>query len=118
VTVTPQQLAETVKRRVSARNAELRAQAETLRAEVQRWANETVSAGYAARVWLIGSLATGSWGEASDVDVVLEGVSAGTDGRLWTELGRRLGVQVDLLCIEELPASFAESVRATGVVLA
>jgi predicted nucleotidyltransferase len=116
--VTPQQLAETIKRRVRARNAELREQADRLRAEVQRWANEKVAAGTATRLWLIGSLATGLWGESSDVDVVVEGAPTAAEGRLWNELGERLGVEVDLLRIEDLPASFAESVRSTGVVLA
>lgn len=118
VSVTPQQLAETIKRRVRARNAELREQADRLRVEVQRWADEKVAAGTATRIWLIGSLATGLWGESSDVDVVVEGAPTAAEGRLWNELGERLGVEVDLLRIEDLPASFAESVRSTGVVLA
>ncbi len=107
-----------MKRRARVRNAEFRAKAENLRAEVQRWASERVSAGSVSRVWLIGSLATGVWGEASDVDVVVEGASSELEGRLWDELSRRLGVQVDLLRVEDLPTSFAASVRATGIVLA
>lgn len=116
--MTPQQLAETIKRRVRARNAELREQADRLRAEVERWAGEKVAGGTATRVWLIGSLATGLWSENSDVDVVIEGASTATEGRLWGDLIDRTGVSVDPFLIEDLPEPFAASVRATGVLLA
>lgn len=68
-----------------------------------------------ATAWLIGSLAWGGFGERSDVDVVVAGVSSEQATRLERALLRSAGVPVDLLQLEALPERFRERVTADGV---
>lgn len=68
-----------------------------------------------ATAWLIGSLAWGGFGERSDVDVVVAGLSGAQASRLERVLLRSAGVPVDLLQLEALPESFRERVTSEGV---
>ncbi|MGQ0508805.1 MAG: nucleotidyltransferase family protein [Myxococcaceae bacterium] len=99
-----------------AREASSRAAAEH-RKLVSDWAHRAVESGTVRSVWLIGSLAWGEPGPGSDIDIVVEGLVPGAQGRVWTELVRTLDVDVDLLQIEELPADFASRVKSEGIFL-
>ncbi len=59
--------------------------------------------------------ARGAFGTGSDVDVVVAGLSVEDAGALWGELVERLGTQVDLLRLEELPPAFRRRVLEEGV---
>lgn len=115
--VTPQQLASTLIHRNEERLRLLAERANELRRLVGQWATERRARGEVTGVWLTGSLAKGTWGEQSDVDVVVEGLTR-PDGATWDELVALLGTSVDLLRIEELPADFARRVRDEGEKLA
>jgi len=78
---------------------------------------ELIRNAHAQRAWLIGSLAAGHFGTGSDVDLVVEGLSLERWPELWAQLGDLLGVEIDLLRIEELPDAFQERVRREGRVL-
>jgi predicted nucleotidyltransferase len=73
-----------------------------------------IEQGLAVRAWLIGSLAWGSFGERSDVDVVFEGLAPGAIGFAAAELAERLGARVDVLRLEDLPESFQARVLREG----
>jgi predicted nucleotidyltransferase len=70
-----------------------------------------------AEAWLIGSLAWGGFGEHSDVDVVVRNTSAVEATRLELALTRVVGVPVDLLRFEDLPAAFGARVEHEGIPL-
>jgi predicted nucleotidyltransferase len=70
--------------------------------------------GLGRRAWLIGSLASGTFGPASDVDIVVEGLPATRTGELWDRLGVRLGARIDLLRLEELAPRFRSRVLSEG----
>lgn len=65
--------------------------------------------------WLFGSIAWGGFGPRSDVDVAVEGVSPADATRLELDLVTALGLEIDLLRLEELPASFGERIRREGL---
>ncbi|MBI3186099.1 MAG: nucleotidyltransferase domain-containing protein [Myxococcales bacterium] len=88
-----------------------------LRARLADWAASAVRAGIIRRAWLIGSLAWGSHGEGSDVDLVVEGLGVERETQTWVELCDLVQGSVDLLRIEELPESFARRAQAEGVPL-
>lgn len=114
MTVHPSQLAaELVRREARRREGEAR-RAEELRQAVRAWASEHLGRGDFGNAWLIGSLAWGTHGAGSDVDIVVEGLS-GEPGALWAELVRRLDCEVDLVRLEELPADFAARVLTEGL---
>src|SRR5690606_19196516 len=66
------------------------------------------------RAWLIGSLAWGGFGERSDVDLVLSGVSSAQATEIEDAVVRAGGVAADLLELEDLPASVRELVEREG----
>lgn len=68
-----------------------------------------------ARAWLFGSVAWGGFGTRSDVDVAVEGVSTADAARLELELVAALGLPVDLLRLEELPAPFRQRIQTEGI---
>lgn len=67
------------------------------------------------RAWLIGSLAWGGFGERSDVDLVISGVTGSEATLLEDAVGRAAHAEVDLLQFDELPASFRDRVEREGV---
>jgi predicted nucleotidyltransferase len=68
-----------------------------------------------ARVWLIGSLASGDFGTNSDVDLVLSGVASAELLAIETEVARAANAEVDLLDLEGLPKSFQERILESGL---
>ena len=70
-----------------------------------------------SRVWLIGSLAWGGFGEHSDVDLVFSGVDSAAALLLEKRVAPAAGAPVDFLTFEDLPPSFKERVLATGIKL-
>ncbi len=73
--------------------------------------------GLMAKAWLIGSLATGTFGPGSDVDIVVGGSQPSDYGTLWNRFSDALGMEVDLLRFEELPESFRDRVSSEGLAL-
>jgi predicted nucleotidyltransferase len=88
-----------------------------LRAAVSQVLGEVLAAGTARRAWLIGSLASGDFGEGSDIDVVTEGLPRDGEYAVRRALEDATRRQVDLLRLEELPESFREAVLRDGVPL-
>lgn len=107
----------TLNLRSEARAAEFRARGTELHERLREWARHALQEGLVRRAWLIGSLAKGTWGARSDVDVVVEGLESTRAGRVWDELSKRLGCDVDLLELERLPPDFAQRVLREGEVL-
>jgi predicted nucleotidyltransferase len=70
-----------------------------------------------ARAWLVGSLAWGGFGPRSDVDLVLDGVSAAVATDIELAVARAANAPVDLLDLGDLPGDFRERVLAEGVAL-
>ncbi len=70
-----------------------------------------------AKAWLIGSLAWGGFGERSDVDVVVRGLTPQAATRLDLALLRALEWTVEVLRFEELPDSFRERILREGIAL-
>lgn len=112
--VTPEELARTMVRRHGEALERARARARTLRAELGRTVAEEMAAGTFRRAWLVGSLAWGSFGATSDVDLVVEGLCEEGSARLWDRLCQELGTRVDLLRLESLPPEFAQRVLREG----
>jgi predicted nucleotidyltransferase len=88
-----------------------------LRRGVAREAAALIEKGLAVRAWLIGSLAWGTFGERSDVDIVCEGLTRDAIAFTAAELGERLCARVDVLRIEDLPESFRVRVLREGIPL-
>jgi predicted nucleotidyltransferase len=68
-----------------------------------------------ARFGAIGSLAWGSFGHRSDVDVVVRGADPARIGALGAHLSDALDIDVDGLRIEELAPAFRDRVLAEGL---
>ena len=115
MTVSVEQTVATLLKRAAAGRAAQQARADATRARLRQGITESLAAGVEA--WLIGSLAWGGFGERSDVDVVLRGAPQGHASRLELALTRLVGVPVEVLRLEELPASFRERVEREGIVL-
>lgn len=113
--VTARETAELLLRRQAQRRRADDERADEVRELALRTIRSQLPAG--ARAWLFGSIAWGGFGPRSDVDVAVEGLSPADATRLELELVTTLGLEVDLLRIEELPASFAQRIRAEGLVV-
>ena len=112
---TPEQLAATLVRRRKEALERDRARATDVRRRLETEISR--EGGRFRRAFLIGSLARGSFGAASDVDVVVEGLDPGELGTLYGALVAALGVEVDLLRFEDLTPSFRARVEQEGVLL-
>jgi predicted nucleotidyltransferase len=92
-------------------------EAGTIRQRVTEATRALVARFEVRRVWLFGSLAWGGVHEESDVDLLVEGLTAD----LWDDadafLEERIGLPVDLVRREEAPPGLVERVRAMGVLL-
>jgi predicted nucleotidyltransferase len=117
MTVLPSELTRTLVERERARQEELEARAGALRRALEGAVRALGQRGEIGRAWLIGSLARGGHGPRSDVDLVVEGLPADRWAPVWDELCAALGVEVDLLRIEELGEPFRRRVLAEGVAL-
>jgi predicted nucleotidyltransferase len=114
VSVTPEELAQTLLRRAAKRRIEdERAGEECLRAV--RGVVATLRASLAFdRAWIIGSLAWGGFGVRSDVDVVIEGGSPEALVTAAEEIGAATGRSVDALSLEQLSPAFRRRVLLEG----
>jgi predicted nucleotidyltransferase len=117
VAVRPEDLAEALVTRHRAAREEDQRRGTALRRVLEATIAEAIATGTITRGWLIGSLSRGDFGAASDVDVVVEGLSAEDFAALWADLAQRLDATVDLLRLEELPPSFRDRVLREGLVL-
>jgi hypothetical protein len=115
--VRPEELAATLVARYRARQTAHTRRADAIRAALGPALREGLAGRGRCRAWLVGSLAHGTFGPASDVDVVVEGVTAEEAAALWLALGERLDAAVDLLRLEELPPAFRARVLAEGIPL-
>jgi predicted nucleotidyltransferase len=114
---TPADLAATLVRRHRQTRDEVRAHAAQARASLEAVIGEQGKAGRFRRAFLIGSLAHGSFGAGSDIDVVLEGLAPDDVGLLYDALVSATHTEVDVLRLEELPPSFQERVEREGILL-
>jgi predicted nucleotidyltransferase len=117
VVVTSEQLVQTLLRRQREQREQQSKRAAALRHRVEEEARALVAAGTVRRVWLIGSLAWGSFGVGSDVDLVVSGCPPERAALLWRDLSSALEIGIDLLRFEDLPADFAQRVLEEGVEL-
>lgn len=104
--------------RQAAREAALRERAE-MAMDVALEASRILKQEFAARhVWLFGSLARGTFGEASDIDLAVEGLQ----GReFYRAAGRLLSLKpgwvIDLVDTAEARPAIRRSIEAEGVLL-
>jgi predicted nucleotidyltransferase len=89
--------------------------ADEVRAQVVALVRGQLPAG--ARAWLIGSLAWGGFGERSDVDLVLDGVSGPLATAIEIAVTKATGVEVDLLTWHALSPSFQSRVQQEGLAI-
>ena len=113
--VQPGDLAATLVCRHRQRREYQRQRAEQVRRIVDDTVLSALESGRFRRAWLIGSLAHGHFGVRSDVDLVVEGLPAHELPAMWNELCELLDLHVDLLRLEELPATFRERVLREGL---
>jgi predicted nucleotidyltransferase len=100
-----------LQRSARAREAALKRAGE-VRAQVVALVRGQLPAG--AHAWLVGSLAWGGFGERSDVDLVLDGVSGPLATAIEIAVAKATGVEVDLLALRELSPSFQSRVKQEG----
>lgn len=117
MTVRPEDLAATLLRRHQQRKKHHRERGASIQRILEETIRAALEAGRIRRAWLIGSLAYGHFGERSDVDVVVEGLAPTEVVVLWNEIGEQLGVQMDLMRLEELSSGFHRRVLREGVPL-
>ncbi len=111
--VSVEQTVATLRARVSTERAARELRAKVVRDRLMQSLRSELIPG--TRAWLIGSLAWGGFGDHSDVDLVLRGADPAFASRLEMLLTRELDVPVEVLRIEDLPASFRERVERDGV---
>jgi predicted nucleotidyltransferase len=115
--VDPSELAHELVRRRKAELDENTRRADEVRVIVRAEVAALIREGLARRAWLIGSLAWGRFGVRSDVDVVLEGLAVARIGAVAERLAGHVHADVDILRIEEIPATFRQRVLAEGIEL-
>ena len=71
----------------------------------------------AERIWLFGSMARSDPGPGADVDLAVTGLPRSCYFDVLAELMETLGVEVDLVRIEEASPSLVERIEAEGVSL-
>ncbi len=115
MSVSPAETAATLQKRSASARREAEARAAALRDQAVAIVGPALPAG--SRAWLIGSLAWGGFGVRSDLDLVLSGVGADATNVIEEALCRQLQVDVDLLVLEELPASFQARIESEGIAI-
>jgi predicted nucleotidyltransferase len=113
MSVSVEESARTFRERALRARAERERRAADLRVEVEHQLRALLPPG--ARAWLIGSLVWGGFGERSDVDLVVAGLTGSQATLLEDAVSRASGVEVDVLQLDELPAPFRRRVELEGV---
>ncbi len=113
--VTPQEAAATLRQRSADARLAAERRAANLRDRAVALVRGQLPAG--GRAWLIGSLVWGGFGVRSDVDLVLAQVDGQTATSIEVALCTALGLEVDLLRFESLPAPFRERVEREGLAI-
>lgn len=103
-----------LRRLEGARREDARRRAERLLAVVPEAARRLREDFGAKRVWLFGSLVSGDVHAATDVDLATEGLPRGGFLDAHAALMRLFPCDVDLVRIEEAPASLRERILAEG----
>lgn len=111
----PARTARLMRERSALRRAQREQHAEQVRATVAAAVRPLLPA--QARAWLIGSLASGTFGVGSDVDLVLDGVAPDRATEIEVAAARASGAPVDVLRLDDLPESFRRRVQAEGIAL-
>lgn len=112
---TPADFAATLVRRNREARTSAHAREQQARAAIESVLAEHAKAGRFRRAFLIGSLAHGTFGAGSDVDVVLEGLPHDGVGVLYDALVAATRTEVDNLRLGDLPPSFRQRVEREGV---
>jgi predicted nucleotidyltransferase len=115
MSVTAREMLETLRRRSSDARRVTAARTEVVRRDVVVIVRRGLPA--KGRAWLIGSLAWGSFGERSDVDLVFDGVGDDRLTEIEIAIARATACPVDVLQLRELPASFQARVEREGLPL-
>jgi predicted nucleotidyltransferase len=103
--------------RMRAQQRAAAARAATLRTFAERAAALLVDAYGARRVWLFGSLAAGMPHAESDIDLLVEGLSAQTWALASAALEDAVDAPVDLVRAEDAVEGLLARVREEGIVL-
>jgi predicted nucleotidyltransferase len=111
--VSPHQTAVALQRQAAETRAADERRADRLRGSVVEILRAGLPQG--GRAWIFGSLAWGGFGERSDLDLALSGVEQGRALALELSLSRALGVEVDLLSLEDLPPPFRARILEDGL---
>ena len=111
--VSPAQVRAQLERREAARREAGERRASALRARLPAMAAALRAHG-AARVVLFGSLAAGTPTSASDVDLAVEGLPPERFFAALAEVMKLAACPVDLVRLEEAPASLTERIAAEG----
>jgi predicted nucleotidyltransferase len=115
--VDPADLARELVRRRKVEREGTQRHAQKLRLAVASEVAAIVADRWARRAWLIGSLAWGTFGERSDVDIAFEGLAIDRIGAVASRLGDCLRVGVDVLRLEDLSGGFRDRVLEEGIEL-
>lgn len=110
--VTPSEAAATLQRRYRERHLARVERAKLVHQRVKNVVRDLALS--KARIWLIGSLADGSFGERSDIDIVIDTVDDAQANRLFDQLERELALPIDLLLWRELDTTFQARVLRDG----
>lgn len=103
-------------RRRARRDDEVRhREMERARRAASRVAEELRSTYGARRIWLVGSLARGTWSpRRSDVDLVVEGLEESRHLRALAAVARLCPWPVDLVRVEDKPSSWRDTLELDG----
>lgn len=71
----------------------------------------------ATRVWLFGSVRRSWFHDASDLDLAVEGVPSSQLGVAWDRLVELLGVEIDLVGVEDAPPELRRRITESGEVV-
>lgn len=114
MSVTVREVAESLRRREAERRERAERRAERIRGRLDRAKGVLESEYGARRVTLFGSFATGAVNESSDVDLAVEGLDRARYFDALADVTHALGVAVDLVRLEDAPASLRERIEAEG----
>lgn len=84
---------------------------------VERWVERLRGIPEVRRIILYGSLVKGSYRPGSDIDLAVEGLPAEHHFRVWSELEREEGGELDLQRWEEFSEGFRGVILSYGRVL-